>query len=302
MKRVVVIAGPTASGKSEIAYRLAKEFGAEIVNADSVQVYKEINIGAAKPEDKWIKEVPHHLYSFVELTENFTAYNFMEKAREVVEDIFKRGKLPLLVGGTGLYIRAFLHGLFPQPPVDKELREKLKKKEKENPGILYRELKKVDPEVAAKLHPSDLVRVTRALEVWYLTGKPMSLLQKEHAFSDTPYDYLGIFLDPPKEMLRKAIERRTEKMIQNGLIDEVRDLLRKGYSEELKPLKSVGYKEVLLFLKGEIVTLEELKRKIVKSTWELARRQRIWFKKEKGFIFVEPDYEKVKGMVKDFYR
>ena len=129
----------------------------------------------------------------------------------------------------------------------------------------------------------------------------MSVLQKKHSFSDSPYDYLGLFLDPPREVLREKIVARTEKMLQSGLIEEVMNLLKMGYSGELKPLKSVGYKEVILFLKGEIKEEEELKKKIFKSTWELARRQRIWFKKEKGFTFVKPDFDKIKKMIVEFY-
>ena len=300
--RIIILAGPTASGKSEFAYAIGKKYPVEIVNADSVQVYKELTIGAAKPPDEWMREVPHHLYGFVELTHNFTAYEYMKVAREKIYEIEKRGEIPLVVGGTGLYIRALLHGLFPQPSMDEELRKDLMKREKYTPGVLYEELQKIDPESAEKLHPSDLVRVTRALEVWYLTGEKMSVLQKAHSFSDSPFEYAGLFLDPPREILRSAITRRTEKMIDAGLIEEVKALLQKGYSKELKPLKSVGYRETIIFLEGEIASIDELMKRIFKATWDLARRQRMWFKKEKGFRFIDPSLERIENGIEGFLK
>ncbi len=299
--KIVVISGPTASGKSEIAYRMAKHFGGEIVNADSVQVYRELKIGAAVPPEEWMEEVPHHLYGFVDLEVNFTAYDYMKIARKKIEEILSRGRLPIVVGGTGLYIRALLHGLFEQPERDEKIREKLKEREKLSPGSLYRELERVDPETARKLHPADLVRIVRALEVWYLTGERMSELQKRHAFADSPYNFLGIFLSWDRETLRRRIALRIEKMIEEGLIDEVREILKK-HSKELKPLQSVGYREVILYLEGKIGDTEELKKKIFSSTWDLARRQIIWFRKEKGFYFLKPEEEEVNKRIEEFLR
>ncbi len=301
-ERIVVIAGPTASGKSELAYRLARKFDAEIVNADSVQVYKHLYIGAAKPEKEWQRQVPHHLFDIVDLDQEFTVHDYMNLARKKIGEIISRGKQVFVVGGTGLYIRVLLHGLFPQPRVDRELREKLLQRERMDPGSLYRELKEIDPETASRLHPSDIVRVSRALEVWFLTGEKMSDLQRRHSFSDSPYEYLGIFLNPERERLREAIAERTRKMLERGIVEEVRSILEQGYSRELKPLKSVGYKEVIAYLSGEIADLEELEKRIFKSTWELARRQRMWFKKERGFTFVEPDIVSVEKMIGEFYR
>ncbi len=300
-KKIVVIAGPTASGKSELAFKLARNLNGEIINADSIQIYKYLQIGAAKPDPKWMKEVPHHLYSILNPDEEFTVHNYMTMARTQIDEILKRGKIPFVVGGTGLYIRVLLHGLFPQPKVNKKLRESLLQKEQSNPGSLYKELLVIDPETAEKLHPSDIVRISRALEVWYTTGEKISTLQRKHAFSDSPYDYLGLFLDPDREKLRETIAIRTEKMLKSGLIEEVKNLLAMGYSGELKPLKSVGYKEVILFLTGEISNIDELKKKIFKATWELARRQKIWFKKERGFVFVKPDFDTIKKKVVEFY-
>jgi len=283
----VVIAGPTAVGKSEVAFKLAKRHNGEIINADSVQIYQEVSIGTSKPPNDWFKEVPHHLFNFISINKEFTVFDYKTLARNVIKDIKERGKLPVIVGGTGLYIRGLLHGIFEQPKADKKLREELQAEENETPGILHIKLKEIDPDSANKIHPNDLVRIIRAIEVWELTGTKISDLQKEHKFNDSPYNYKGVFLIKPENILKDNIKKRTKKIIEDGIIDEVKTILNNNFSRDLKPLKTVGYKETIEYIDGKINSIEKLEEKINQSTWRLARRQKIWFKKEKGFTILE---------------
>lgn len=283
----MVIAGPTAVGKSEVAFKLAKRHNGEIINADSVQIYQEVSIGTSKPPNDWFKEVPHHLFNFISINKEFTVFDYKTLARNVIKDIKERGKLPVIVGGTGLYIRGLLHGIFEQPKADKKLREELQAEENETPGILHIKLKEIDPDSANKIHPNDLVRIIRAIEVWELTGTKISDLQKEHKFNDSPYNYKGVFLIKPENILKDNIKKRTKKIIEDGIIDEVKTILNNNFSRDLKPLKTVGYKETIEYIDGKINSIEKLEEKINQSTWRLARRQKIWFKKEKGFTILE---------------
>lgn len=292
--KVLLVVGPTATGKSELGIELAKRFGGEIISADSMQVYRLMDIGTAKPSPQVLKEVPHHMIDLLWPDETFSAGLFRKMGREAIDQIIKKGKLPIVVGGTGLYIKALTEGLIEGLEGQRELRERLlQKASAQGKYALWEDLKEVDPESASRVHPHDLYRVIRALEIYHLTGLPPSKLRKSHSFRDRPYELLKIGLKKSKEELLKRIEERVKEMIKRGLVEEVRELLKRGYGPELPSMKAIGYKEMILYLKGEI-GLEEAIGLIVKNTWQLARRQMIWFKRDKEINWFEYPEEKEK--------
>lgn len=294
-KKLIIIGGPTGVGKSAVAYNVALKIGGEIISADSMQFYREINIGTDKVP-LWMREkVPHHLIDFLSLSDEFDVYQFIRIATEKIEEIFSRGNIPLIVGGSGFYLRGLLKGIFHLP---EELKEKQKEVranlEKRETDVLYRMLKKVDPKSAEILHPNDRKRISRALEVYYLTGIPMSTLQKNRK-SPLPEDAEKSYyiLTRNRDEMYNRIEQRVEKMFENGWIEEVKDLKEKGYAEYLKMKAPIGYKEILDYLDGKY-GLDETKALIKKKTKNLARRQLTWFRKEDGvWIEIEGDGEKV---------
>jgi tRNA dimethylallyltransferase len=278
--RILVIAGPTASGKSDLALELAEQLGGEIVCADSLTVYRGLDIGSAKPTPEQQRRVPHHLLDIREPTQPFTAADFRNEAGPVIADIIKRGKHPLVVGGTGLYLRVLLHGLTEAPGEHPALRRQLRQRAVlEGPETLLEELRQVDPETAARCHPNNLVRIMRALEVWHSTGSPLSDFHRRHGFHDDPYDALLLCLDLAREELYRRIDRRVESMLSAGLVDEVRGLLQAGLSADAKPLQAIGYKEVLAHLRNEL-PLEAMTELIKRNTRHLAKRQLTWFRRE----------------------
>ena len=278
--RVLVIAGPTASGKSELALQLAEQLDGEIVCADSLTVYRGLDIGSAKPTDWQRSRVPHHLLDIRDPGEPFTAADFMTEARRAVDEILARGKRPLVVGGTGLYLRVLLHGLTDAPGEDPFLRQQLTTRAaQEGPETLLEELRQVDPETAARCHPNNLVRIVRALEVWLTTGTPFSRFQQQHGFSDAPYDPLLLCLDLPRPELYQRVNRRVTAMLEAGLVTEVQNLLQAGIPADARPLQAIGYKEVLAHLRGE-TDLESMTELIRRNTRHLAKRQLTWFRRE----------------------
>ncbi|HAA89930.1 MAG: tRNA dimethylallyltransferase [Thermoanaerobacterales bacterium 50_218] len=281
MISLVVVVGPTAVGKSEVAVELALRLNGEIISADSIQVYKYFKIGAAKLSPEEQKGVPHHLFDFLEPDQDFSVAQFQRLARAKIEEIHKRGKLPFLVGGTGLYIQAVIDPYeFPDTGDVTKIRGELwKMVEAGKGGELYKKLRKVDPVTAARLHPNDYRRITRALEVYYLTGKPISSFQKVSQKGSQLYKLAMVGLIRSREELYQRIEARVEKMFQQGLVEEVRNLLRMGYSPELKPFQALGYKQVLGYLRGEyeFQTAIELTKK---ATRNYAKRQLTWFKRD----------------------
>jgi tRNA dimethylallyltransferase len=302
MKKSIIIAGPTASGKTDLAIGLAKEFGGEIINADSVAVYKGFDIGSAKPSEEEMKEAPHHLFSLFEAHEDCDAGLYAKLAKEKIEEISSRGNTPIIVGGTGLYIRALLGESFHDLPHDPKIRADLTAKSKEE---LYELLEINDPDRAAELHPNDHFRLARALEIFYITGKTLKELTKE-APKNTGIDSFFIALEPDREDLLDRIERRTRMMIKKGLVREIVGLLESGVEKSSKPMQSIGYKEVIDFFErngsfsdgfdlGTINSSEwqDLEEKIIISTRQFARRQTTWFKKvKKDLHFKNPDLEK----------
>ncbi|MBJ6726965.1 tRNA (adenosine(37)-N6)-dimethylallyltransferase MiaA [Geomesophilobacter sediminis] len=281
--KLVVIGGPTGSGKSGLAVRLAEEIGAEIVNADSMQVYRYLDIGTAKPTREELDRVPHHLIGFVSPEVNFTASDFRREAAAVIEDIVARGKKVIVVGGTGLYLRALVEGLVDSPKADETLRRELEALSGEE---LVCRLAEVDPESASRLHRNDRVRLVRALEVYHQTGRPVSALRTEHGFSGEHYDTLKIAIKVEREALYRRLDQRVDTMLESGLEQEVRSLLSRGFSRELKSMRSIGYKEMCAYIAGEM-GLEEATRLMKRDTRHYAKRQLTWFKRDNEIYWLE---------------
>ncbi len=288
--RLVVIVGPTASGKTELSIRLAEECGGEIVNADSMQVYRGMDIGTAKPTPEQRQRVPHHLIDIVTPDMNFTAADFRREAARVIADIGQRGKHVFVVGGTGLYIKALLQGLAESPGGDEAYREELQLLAREMGNTeLLRQLALVDPETAQRLHPNDQVRIIRALEVYRQSGRPLSSFRDAHGFAGTYYQSLKIGLRVDRDELYRRIEQRVDRMVAAGLVDEVRGLLAAGYGPGLKSMRSIGYKEMCAFLAGTY-GLEEAVRLIKRDSRRYAKRQLTWFSRENEIYWLEyPD-------------
>ncbi|MBW1999862.1 MAG: tRNA (adenosine(37)-N6)-dimethylallyltransferase MiaA, partial [Deltaproteobacteria bacterium] len=247
--KVVVIAGPTASGKSALAVWLATLLNGEIISADSMQVYRGMDIGTAKPTLQERRGVPHHLIDVVDPDEEFNAALYRSLAVTAVDEIVSRGKVAFIVGGTGLYIKTLLGGLLECQPSDPALRQDLQRLyDEKGAAFLHGELKRVDPEAAQRIHPHDKVRITRALEIIYLTKKPLSALISTHGFRNRPFQALKICLKWDRERLYDLINRRSSEMIEKGLIEETEALLKRGYSPELRPMKSLGYRHALKYI------------------------------------------------------
>jgi tRNA dimethylallyltransferase len=287
---LVVIAGPTGAGKSALAIALAQRTGGEIVSADSQAVYRHFDIGTAKPTAAQQGEVPHHLISVADPLEPYSAARFQAQADEAIESIAARGKRPIVVGGTGLYVRVLLHGVVEAPGADEGLRVRLTA-EAEQLGrpALHARLAAVDSETAATVKPTDLVRIVRALEIHALTGEPASAWRKRHAFAADRYPYALWVLCPPRAELFEALDRRTRAMFEGGLLDEVRSLIARGY-RDAAPMRAVGYAQALDVVEGRL-PLEEAVRLAARETRHYAKRQWTWFRKEKGARELAPPYE-----------
>ncbi|OGC05536.1 tRNA (adenosine(37)-N6)-dimethylallyltransferase MiaA [candidate division WOR-1 bacterium RIFCSPLOWO2_02_FULL_46_20] len=285
---MIIILGPTAVGKSKLALELAKRINGEIISADSMQVYRGMDIGTAKPTKEEEQSLPHHLINIRNPDEEWTVSDFVEQTNQLEKEIASRKKTPLIVGGTGLYLWSLLEGYsFPVAPVNKELRQRL---EKEPLTTLYRQLTKIDPDAANKIHPNDRKRIIRGLEVYELTGKPMSELQKKrdnpsHLSASNPHLILGLNL--PRPELYERINQRVGQMIVKGLIEEVKGLLAKGYAKTLPSFQALGYKEVVEYLDGK-GNKEDLLVELKKRTRHFARRQLTWFKRFKEVKWLEP--------------
>lgn len=286
---VKVLAGPTASGKSALAIAWAQAFDAEIINADSQAVYRHFDIGTAKPTPAELARVPHHLVSCIEPNQEFSAAHFARAADEVIAGIRARGKQVIVVGGTGLYLRALLHGLVEAPPRNESVRAELEARaETLGNANLWAELNASDPETAAKLPVGDRVRIVRALELLRTTGQKPSDLRARHAFAGARYSFDLRVLNPARESLYAAINRRTQAMFDAGLVDEARALIEQGFGDSA-PMKAVGYEEARRVLSGEWSS-EHAVEQVAMRTRHYAKRQWTWFRKEPGAVFVEPPF------------
>ena len=302
--KIVVIAGPTAGGKSAAALELAGLFEAEIINADSMQVYRYLDIGTAKPTQAERNAVKHHLIDILYPDEEFSAALYREAAQGAIADIQARGKRAMVVGGTGLYIKALTAGLIRGGEVDPAIRSRLQAEAQAGGREqLYGRLKEADPATAAQLHPHDTYRVVRALEVYERTGQPISTLRKSHLFKEGPYQTLKIGLQKERGELYDRIDQRVDAMMEQGLTEEVARILEMGYAPSLKALQSLGYKQIIHHLQGEY-DLAEAVRLIKRDTRRYARRQLTWFKGDSEIRWIEypRDRNVVKDMIEGFWR
>ena len=280
-RTVIVIAGPTCSGKTSLSLLLADKLNSEIISADSRQFYKYLNIGTAKPEPEVLQKTKHHFIDILEPDEYFNASMFEKQSLAIIENLFTNHKIPIVVGGSGLYIKALTDGIFDEADIDTELREKFQnlREEKGNKG-LYEELKKVDPESASTMLPQNWKRVMRALEVYSATGTPIHKFHQEQT-RNLNIDFKVFGLNWDRDLLYKNIETRVDQMLDNGLIDEIKYILTKGYDKSLNALNTVGYKEIIAHLDGGI-TLEKAVELIKRNTRRYAKRQMTWFRKVEG--------------------
>lgn len=272
--------GPTAVGKTGASILLARHLGTEIISADSMQIYRHMDIGTEKPSPEQLRAVPHHMIDIVEPSEDFSAGRYLDMARPVMERLHAEGRMPLVVGGTGLYMRAMTRGLFDGPEADWELRNELSESP---PEELYRRLAAIDPEAAAAIEPANTRRVVRALEVCLKSGRPVSALRREGT-SPLPHEFVKLALKRDIAELYAMIERRVDLMVERGLVDEVRRIL--GMGPARTPMQAIGYKEVAASLEGAY-PLEEALRLIKRNTRRYAKRQMTWFRSEPGIRWVD---------------
>jgi tRNA dimethylallyltransferase len=295
--KIVVILGPTAVGKTSAALALAPFFNGEIIGADSMQVYRYMNIGTAKPTEEERKRITHHLIDVADPDETYSAARFADEAHGCIEAIAKKSKIPFIVGGTGLYIDSLLGGLLDGPPADHELRTEYKKLlSRYGSGYLHQLLARRDKISAAKIHPHDSTRVIRALEVFEHTGTSIVTRQREQAFGDERYQYIKIGLNMERSLLFEKIEQRTSRMIREGLVEEVESLIERNYKETCAPLQSFNYRTVIEHLKGAH-TVENMEGIISRDTRHYAKRQLAWFKRDSRILWFNPD--EISGIEKE---
>ncbi len=281
-KPVVVIVGPTAVGKSRIAVEVAKAFETEVLTADSRQVYRGMDVGTDKPTAEERQAVPHRLIDLVDPDESFNTGLYRRQAINEIERLYRDCRLPLVVGGTGLYVRTLLKGLCDAPPADPIVREALRQEaEEQGHDRLYAKLVDVDPVAAARLHPRDESKVIRALEVYQLSGRRMSEFQQEHGFAERPFAALMIGLNRDRDELYRRIEGRIDWQLAHGLIEETKQLLAQGYQRDSAAMKGLGYRQVAEHLVGEY-DVAEMVRRFKRDTRHFSKRQMTWFRKEQG--------------------
>jgi len=284
---LLVIVGPTAVGKSAVGMELARKLGGEIVSADSMQVYRGMDIGTAKPSQAERAEIPHHLIDVADPDEIFCVARYQEMAREAIRDIAARGRLPIMVGGTGLYVDAVVRGfLFPDEGRNSDIRRRLEgEAEVTGSPALHVRLAEVDPVAAERIHPNDLRRIVRALEVYEVTGMAISELQRKHE-GESEFDTVIYGLRMARQALNKRIDDRVDIMVEQGLIDEVRSLMEHGYDPRYTAVQAIGYKEFALYLAGE-ESLEEAIDTLKRETRKYAKRQMTWFRRNPNIRWID---------------
>jgi tRNA dimethylallyltransferase len=284
---VVAVAGPTGAGKSELALRVAEEFGGEVVNCDSLQIYRYFDIGTAKLATAEMRGIPHHLIDVLDPDQVFTAGEYARLGRAALAAISSRGRLPVVAGGTGFYLRALFEGLFRGPARDAALRERLTARERRRPGSLHRLLRRFDAAAAVRIHPNDVPKVMRALEVCVLARRPVTEMFREGRDQLEGYRTLKLGLAPDRDRLYRRLDERCRRMFESGLAEEVQRILDKGFPPDVKPFESHGYRQAIQMLRGELNAKEALFY-AQRNTRNYAKRQMTWFRKE-------PDMEWLKG-------
>lgn len=278
-RKVICIVGPTCSGKTALSIMLAEKLNGEIISADSRQIFKHLDIGTAKPSAAELNKTRHYFIDELNPDEDFNISIFEQESLRIIEDIFKRRKQPIVAGGSGLYVKALVDGIFDSADADGEFRQDMmKKRESFGNEFLYDELKKIDPESADKMRPSNWKRIIRALEVYHLTGHKIGELQENHE-RKTNFSFVQHGIRWKREVLYSNIEKRVDDMITEGLVDEVKNVLGRGFSKKLNSLNTVGYKEIISYLDGEI-TLDRAVELIKRNTRRFAKRQMTWFRKD----------------------
>ena len=302
---LIVVAGPTASGKTGLAIDIANYVGGEIVSADSMQIYKYMNIGSAKPTQEERAQAVHHMIDFLEPDAEFSVADYTEMAHKVIADIYERRKIPIMAGGTGLYINSVVNDVtFGEMDTDYELRESLRKTaEEKGSEYLLHMLSEFDEVSAKRLHPNNLRRIIRAIEFYKITGKPISEHQEETKKTQSRYNPLMLCVNWDREELYDRINRRVDMMMDEGLLDEVKRLMDMGYTKDLNSMQGIGYKEVMDYFDGK-ASLEETVEIIKQSSRRYAKRQLTWFRRDERIHYVssENPFEEAKLLIDDFLR
>lgn len=302
-KPLIVLTGPTAVGKTALSVLLAKEIGGEIISADSMQVYKGMDIGSAKIMPCEMEGIPHHLIDILEPTEEFNIVKFQTMAKTAMDEIYAKGKIPIIAGGTGFYIQSVLYDIeFDANEEEKSYRASLEKIASTENGSkkLHEMLKEKDPKSASVIHENNVKRVIRALEFWEETGMPISEHNEEQKQKESPYNFCYFVLNDEREKLYAGIDKRVDIMFDNGLVDEVTILHQKGYTKEMVSMQGLGYKEILDYLNDEI-TLERASYLIKRDTRHFAKRQLTWFRREKEVTWInKPDFKYDNRKILDF--
>lgn len=287
--RVGFIVGPTGAGKSALAMRIAEQLSGavEIVNADSRQFYRGMDVGTAKPSIEDRRKIPHHLIDVRDPDQTLDVAEFARMARAVIEEISARGRYPMVVGGSGLYLRVLRGGIFRGPPASPEIRNRLAKVADEH-GVahLHQQLREIDPEAANRVGVNDLYRITRAIEVYELTGETITAHQRRHKFQEREYETLAVGVEVERKILYASIDRRFDAMVAGGLVEEVRGLIKAGYSPERPPLSTIGYKQIAAHIRGEMVLTEAVYQAKQESR-RLAKRQLTWFRREPEIVWLD---------------
>ena len=287
-QKVIVIVGPTASGKTSLSIELAKKINGEIVSCDSMQIYKDMNIGSAKPTKEEMQGIKHYMIDIVRPDERFSVAEYKKQAENAIKEILSKGKIPIVIGGTGLYANSLIYGIeYNEIDFDEQYRNQLEKIALTEKGLkmLYEQANKIDNKAMEKISPNDKKRIIRVLEIYHSTGKTKTEMEQESRKNGVKYDYKVFAIDIKRDILYERINKRVDIMIENGLIQEVEDLLRK-YDKFPTAMQGLGYKEVVEYLEG-ITTKEEMIQKIKQETRRYAKRQLTWFRKNKDTIWLD---------------
>ena len=301
--KVIVICGPTASGKTGLSIELAKKINGEIVSCDSMQIYKDMNIGTAKPTKEEMQGIPHYMLDFVSPDQRYSVADFQKGALEAIEKILKKGKVPIVVGGTGLYVNSLVQNInYSTVPVDTKYRNLLEKKiEKEGLNTLYEEAKAIDEKAMEIISPNDKKRIMRVLEIYHQTGKTKTMLEENSHINPPPYNYIIFAIDMEREKLYERINKRVDIMLEQGLIEEVQNILKK-YKNFPTAMQGLGYKEVVSYLNGEF-SKEQMVEILKMETRRYAKRQLTWFRKDKSIKWINglaPIEENIQSILEEY--